>query len=115
MFLTFGTNYLLIPIYGITGAAIATAISVFLFNSIKILLLKIKLNMQPFSKQTFLSIILLLIIYLLVQSLMISGYVFIDIVWRSTLVLFLFTPAMIKLNLSEDINKTVKEIWSKIF
>lgn len=45
-------NYLLIPIYGITGAALASVIVMLLFNLVKFLYLKIKLNFNPFSWQT---------------------------------------------------------------
>lgn len=45
-------NYLLIPIYGIDGAALASVIVMFLFNMVKFLFLKIKLNFNPFSKET---------------------------------------------------------------
>ncbi len=47
-----GLNYWLIPIYGIEGAAIASAIVMFLFNFVKYLFLKIKLNFDPFSRET---------------------------------------------------------------
>lgn len=50
--LTIGLNYLLIPIYGIEGAAIASVAVMFLFNVTKYLYLKIKLGFDPFSKET---------------------------------------------------------------
>ena len=37
----------LIPKYGINGAAMATAISIFLFNLIRLILIKIKMGMHP--------------------------------------------------------------------
>ncbi|MDG1276718.1 MAG: polysaccharide biosynthesis C-terminal domain-containing protein [Algoriphagus sp.] len=45
-------NYLMIPIYGIEGAAGASAIVMLLFNVVKYLFLKIKLGLEPFSKET---------------------------------------------------------------
>lgn len=50
--LIIGLNYLFIPIYGIEGAAIASALIMFLFNFGKYLYLKIKLGFDPFSKET---------------------------------------------------------------
>ncbi|MEB2777125.1 polysaccharide biosynthesis C-terminal domain-containing protein [Algoriphagus sp. D3-2-R+10] len=47
-----GLNYLLIPIYGIEGAAMASVAVMFLFNLVKYLFLKIKLGFDPFSKET---------------------------------------------------------------
>ncbi|MEP0714233.1 MAG: polysaccharide biosynthesis C-terminal domain-containing protein, partial [Algoriphagus sp.] len=45
-------NYLLIPIYGIDGAAMASAAVMFLYNFVKYLFLKIKLGFDPFSWET---------------------------------------------------------------
>ena len=50
--LIIGLNYLLIPIYGIEGAAIASVAVMFLFNLVKYLFLKIKLGFEPFSYET---------------------------------------------------------------
>lgn len=45
-------NYWLIPIYGIEGAALASAMVMLLFNLVKFSFLKIKLNFNPFSIET---------------------------------------------------------------
>ena len=67
--ITIATNYFLIPKYGINGAAMATAISVLLFNLIRLVLIKVKMNMHPFSLNTLKTIIVLLVIYYLHQYL----------------------------------------------
>lgn len=46
--LNFTLNYFLIPVYGIKGAALATAISLSLLNVIKWLFVKVKFHLQPF-------------------------------------------------------------------
>jgi O-antigen/teichoic acid export membrane protein len=45
-------NLILIPIFGIEGAAGASAIVMLLFNLVKYLFLKIRLGLEPFSKET---------------------------------------------------------------
>ena len=50
--LIIGLNYLMIPIYGIEGAAMASVAVMFLFNLVKYLFLKIKLGFEPFSVDT---------------------------------------------------------------
>ena len=50
--LIIGLNFLLIPIYGIDGAAMASVAVMFLFNLVKYLFLKIKLGFDPFSTET---------------------------------------------------------------
>jgi O-antigen/teichoic acid export membrane protein len=42
-------NFILIPIYGIEGCAVATIVSVLLFSTLKIVFLKLRFNLQPFS------------------------------------------------------------------
>lgn len=46
-----GVNLLLIPRMGITGAAVATFISLFSFNFLKTLYIKVRLDMLPYRKQ----------------------------------------------------------------
>ncbi|MDR7129597.1 O-antigen/teichoic acid export membrane protein [Algoriphagus sp. 4150] len=50
--LIIGLNYLLIPMYGIEGAAMASVAVMLLFNLVKYLFLKIKLGFEPFSIET---------------------------------------------------------------
>jgi O-antigen/teichoic acid export membrane protein len=56
-------NIVLIPVYGIIGAAIATAISSVLYNLMKFFFIWIHFNMQPFDKKTILILLLLSIAY----------------------------------------------------
>jgi O-antigen/teichoic acid export membrane protein len=119
VFVTIITNYLLIPessplssygIVGINGAAFATAISVLLFNLIRLILIKVKFGIQPFSIKTLYTLVLLAVIYSLSNYIPISGNVYFDLLWRSFYILVLFVPAMLWLNLSEDINKIVVDV-----
>lgn len=50
--LIIAVNYLLIPIYGIEGAAIGSAFVMLIFNLVKYGYLKIQLKLDPFSKET---------------------------------------------------------------
>lgn len=45
-------NYWLIPVFGIEGAALASAIVLLLYNFVKFLFLKLKLGFSPFSRET---------------------------------------------------------------
>jgi len=110
VFVTIATNYLLIPEYGIDGAAMATAISVLLFNLIRLILLKVKMNMHPFSLQTIKTIVLLFVMFFTLDFLPNSSYAFVDIIWKSIVVVILFIPSVIYFNLSEDITAIVKEL-----
>ena len=112
VFVTIITNYFLIQEYGIDGAAMATALSVFLFNFIRLTLIKVKMNMQPFSLKTFYTVLLLIMIYLCCSFLPNSSYAFLDIIWRSLTVVLIFMSAVLYFNLSEDITSLFKELFS---
>jgi len=114
VFVTIATNYLLIPEYGIDGAAMATAISILLFNLIRLILIKVKMNMHPFSLQTIKTILLLFTMFLTLDFLPNSSYAFADIIWKSIVVIVLFIPAVVYFNLSKDITEIVKELKSKL-
>ena len=110
VFITIATNFILIPKYGIDGAAMATAISVCLFNFIRLVLIKVKMNMHPFSQETIKTVQLLIGLYFLLDLLPNSAYAFFDIFWKSALAITFFAPIVVYLNLSEDINKIVADV-----
>ena len=123
VFVTIITNYLLIPessplssygIVGINGAAFATAISVLLFNLIRLILIKVKMNMHPFSLQTIKTIVLLFAMFFALNFLPNSSYAFADIIWKSVVVVILFILAVMCFNLSEDITAIIKELKAKL-
>ncbi|UZD23246.1 polysaccharide biosynthesis C-terminal domain-containing protein [Algoriphagus halophytocola] len=83
-------NYLLIPEFGIEGAALASVVVMFLFNLVKYLFLKIKLGFDPFSSET-LKISLVGIIALIPAVFDIfSGHPILSIILTSSLVLGLY-------------------------
>jgi O-antigen/teichoic acid export membrane protein len=67
--LTIVTNLIFIPLYGISGAALATAISIVLFNVVRFVFVYHKLQLQPFSLKTPLAAFLLLIAFAIGQYL----------------------------------------------
>jgi len=111
---TITSNYVLIPKYGINGAAIATAFSVFLFNLIRLILIKVKMGIQPFSFKTLHTILLLLAVYGISIYLPLSGNLYIDIVWKTFVVIAIFIPLLLRFKLSEDINKIVIDIRKRL-
>jgi O-antigen/teichoic acid export membrane protein len=94
VFVTIGANYFLIPKYGINGAAMATAISILLFNFIRLALIFVKINMHPFSFKTIYTILLLFVIYFTLCYLPNSGYAILDIFWKSLLVCIISVPSI---------------------
>jgi O-antigen/teichoic acid export membrane protein len=80
VFVTITTNFFLILNYGINGAAMATAISILLFNLIRLILIKVKMNMHPFSLQTFYTILLLFGLYFLLNFLLLFFRYYLEII-----------------------------------
>jgi O-antigen/teichoic acid export membrane protein len=102
--ITIVLNVLLIPSYGIEGAAIATAISLTFFNLMKGIFLYRKYKLQPFHKNTFLGLVILTISFLAGYFLPAMQNVYLDLILRCSLVCLVFIPATIYFQVSEDLN-----------
>lgn len=111
---TVATNLLLIPIYGIVGASVATAISVIVFNILKFLVVKYKLSMTPFSKNYGVGVLILICTLIIPYFIPKFDIVLLDIIFRSTIVILIFIPAIYYLNISPEINSIIKAILSRI-
>ena len=109
------SNLLLIPKYGIVGAAIASLISKFIFNLIKYLFLYHKFGLQPFTSKTLLLYLIGAFAYgvslLLPEQ---SNYI-VDIFIRSSIILVVFSIPVYFFNISEDINQRVDAVIKGLF
>lgn len=101
------TNLLFIPILGGVGAAIAAATSFFVFNFSKWLFLFIKYKMQPITFRQLLVILLGLacvwINYLIPQL----QNVYLDIVFRSSIISVIFVASLYFTKISFDLNDRI--------
>jgi O-antigen/teichoic acid export membrane protein len=105
------TNYLLIPIYGLLGAAIATAFSWIFYNTLKMVYVQYRLRMQPFSLRT--------IGVLLVGGAIAWGAPFIpmlepwwlDVLVRSSIISLVFGILILSFRLSPEINNLLAKYW----
>ena len=104
------TNYFLILKYGIDGAAMATAISISLFNLIRLILIKVKMNMHPFSLQTIKTIVLLFAMFFALNFLPNSSYAFADIIWKSIVIVILFIPAVMYFTSSDLFDNRLRKL-----
>ena len=99
----------------VNGAAFATALSVLVFNTMKLIFLYIKMGIQPFTFNTIKAIVLILIVYLSIDNITLPENVFYSLPLRFLLLFALYLPLMLLFKISEDINKIVNEIWNKYF
>lgn len=105
--LTVATNYLLIPAYGIEGAAIATAFSIFVYNLTKLVFVRIKFSMQPFGWSS--PAVLLIAagcLWLSFQVPYLYNF-YIDVIVRSLGITVVFLGLILALNLSDDVKNLV--------
>ncbi|RLD71362.1 MAG: polysaccharide biosynthesis protein [Bacteroidetes bacterium] len=109
------SNFLLIPIYGLVGAAIASFISKFLYNSIKVVFLYRKFRFQPFSYRHILLYTIAFAAYWISTFLPSFSNYIIDIIIRSSLIMILFTVPVYFFKISEDINEHVDKIIRALF
>ncbi len=108
------SNIILIPIYGIVGAALATLISKFIYNLIKYLFLYNKYKLQPFTFKTVLVYIIGISVYgislLLPEQ---SNYIG-DIILRSSVITIVFMVLVYYFKISDDINSKIDSTFKKL-
>jgi O-antigen/teichoic acid export membrane protein len=100
-------NFLLIPILGITGAAIASLSSYLIINTVVILFIYSKLGIQPFTMKTLKIILLISLAFLINFLLPTLDHWFLDSLYRSLILLVIFVGFTYFYKLSEDLNSLV--------
>lgn len=107
-------NFILIEKYQIVGAAIATLISLFLFNLLKFIFILVKFKMSPFSSSHLYIILIFLFILIPVFYIRISNYELVNIFVKSTLFSITFLTTIYYLKFSEDLNNLVLKFAKQI-
>lgn len=112
--ITIGLNLLFIPMYGITGAAIAAAATLLIFNLFRYLFILIVYKMQPFTVKSMYAVFLAVAGYFICQKLISVQQNFIlDTVIRTVFITVFFGWSVYFLNLSEDINLFILSYLTK--
>ncbi len=108
-------NYILIPVYGITGAALAFLIANLLYSTVKFLYIFYNYGMNPYNgKFVVLILITAICIFICFQIPQMKNLI-LDIFIRSTLMILLFGSLTYFLNVSEDINSTLTHLIKSFF
>jgi O-antigen/teichoic acid export membrane protein len=114
IFVTVVANLIFIPAYGISGAAMATGISLFAINFSRYVLLKWKYGLNPFSYRTLLTLVLAFASFGISTLVPHLENVWFDLIVRSVVICAVFVPLAIGLKLSVDGNKFLLEILQKL-
>jgi O-antigen/teichoic acid export membrane protein len=98
-------NYLLIPVYGISGAAIGTLISIFSFNLIKFIFISTRLGITPFSSKTITTLIVIALTAGL--NLIIPAFesIWVDVFIRSFLLSIFYAGLIFMLKCSPELSE----------
>lgn len=110
---TIGANLIFIPKYGITGAAIASALTLFIFNLSRYLFILFLFKMQPFTYKTPLTLITGVVAYFIVNAIPPFSNFIVDGMMRVALLSILFGGTVYALQLSEDINGVINNLIRK--
>ncbi|WP_111682696.1 lipopolysaccharide biosynthesis protein [Winogradskyella tangerina] len=102
-------NFIFIPIYGIDGSAIATFLAVFIYNTVKIIFVRYKLKMQPYTWSSFKVVLLLIIISGLMYFWDFAFHPIINIGLKSILIGLIYFSMVFRLNISEDVTLQIKK------
>ena len=102
-------NLILIPIYGMIGAAFASLISILIFNIIKHVFIILKMKISPFSINT-LKIILIGITLFTIDNYLMSTISndFLAILLKSTVTTVLYLSVIYLLKISPKLNDMIK-------
>ncbi|MEO0468607.1 MAG: MATE family efflux transporter [Bacteroidota bacterium] len=110
----FTGNYFLIPILQAEGAALTTALGLFLFNSAGSVFIWWKMKIQPFTKKTFLALAIALGTLVLGLLLPETAWPIVDIGYRSVVVSIVYLGLIMWLNISPDISNLVMGLIRRI-
>ena len=108
------TNILLIPKFGIEGAALATALSIVVFNLIRYVFVYQKLAIQPFSLQTLLTLFILIVALGIGLILPKLSNIYLDTIYRSILIVLITVLPIYFTKVSEDINSIIHSILARL-
>ena len=108
--ITFLLNYILIPIYGGVGAAMATSIVYLLYNLIRLLINFYSLKLHPFSSSFFKILLIGLAMLAIGIFIPFIENVFLNIIVKSSVPLALFLLPVYQLRLVPEVNEFVQQV-----
>lgn len=105
--LTIVLNLILIPKFGMNGAAVATFIAIVLYNTTKLVYVWMKFEIMPFSKETGKILGLIIFTAALFYALQFPFHPLLNILLKSVCILLLYVGIIYRFNISEDIIKAL--------
>jgi O-antigen/teichoic acid export membrane protein len=103
-------NIWLIPIMGLTGAAVATLMSVGCYNLINLALVWNKFRLQPFSQKIGVALLAAALTYLVIALIPRLSSPLLDIMLHSGLYVLVFGLLIWRMQISSDVNDLVRKV-----
>lgn len=107
-------NYLLIPIYGIVGAAIGTASAILTYNLLKLAFIWIRFEMQPFRWKMLYVLVVGALTLLIIFQMPVILNAYVDVVIRSTIVTLLYVAPLWTLGISDELNSLITKSLERL-
>lgn len=106
-------NLVLIPKYQIVGAAIATLVSMTLYNLMKMIFIQWRFKMQPFSRNTIWVLLIAVGVYALGAVVPKTQHTFLNIVIKSLVIGLVYCTLIYKLQISKELNGLIEKFVSR--
>jgi len=103
-------NIWLFNLYGTNGLALATLIVIFVFNTIKLIVLKFNLNITPITNKTFISLFLIVGLFFAFYFWNFKYHPIINIALKTIIISVVYLLAAVKLKISSEINHLLTKI-----
>ncbi|MDP5229593.1 MAG: oligosaccharide flippase family protein [Cellulophaga sp.] len=106
-------NLWLIPTYGLKGAAYASFMALLLYNSIKIIFVKMRFGIVPFTTELFKVLLLLFVLGILFYFILLPFHPIVNIAVKSVLIVLVYTWFLYKFQWSEDIYAVLAKFFKR--
>jgi O-antigen/teichoic acid export membrane protein len=113
VFVIVGLNLIFIPKYGIDGAALATLIAIGMYSLAKLLFVVFKMKLFPFTKNTIVSFVITLVLFLGFYFWEFTFHPIINIGLKSVLISVLYLSLHYYFKVSSDINYVIRNTVEK--
>ena len=113
VFLIIILNFIFIPTFGMTGAALASLLAILIHNLVKFIFIKIKFGFNPYNFQFIIVLLISAIIYLIIIALPDIENFIIEIILDSIIATILFYLALRYLPMASEVNLFIKQVFQK--
>lgn len=115
VFVIVGLNLIFIPKFGIDGAALATLIAIGMYSLAKLLFVVFKMKLFPFTKNTIVSFIIALVLFLGFYFWEFPFHPIVNIGLKSAIISVLYLSLHYYFKVSSDINFVIRNVIGKFF